>query len=157
MPFMISPVIIAALVAAVLQVATLGWGVYQSNRADRAEVAVQKCRTDHEFFVKMTVAQAEEAKAKAKATEDANKRNADEIAKGWAAALDVVRTDASRRVRIAARSSAGGSGLSAPTKVGPQIAGADEDTIPSPERVAADCAETTLTANFLQRYIEDLR
>jgi len=157
MPFLMSPTIIAAIVAVMLQMATLGWGFYQSNRADRNEVAVQKCKTDHEFFVKMTVAKAEEAKAKAKATEDANKRNADEIAKGWAAALDVVRADAARRVRAAANASSGGGGVSAPSGPGQTTVGAGADSIPSPERVAADCAETTLTANFLQRYIEGLR
>jgi hypothetical protein len=66
-----------------------------------------------------------------------------------------VRSDAQRqRLRDAARRSSGGSGVSAPVEDRPGNAQADANAIPAPERIAQDCAETTMTANFLQSYIE---
>jgi len=159
MPFglVMSPTIIAALVALLLQAATLGWGFVQSNRADAYKEKLQTCNATHAAFVLQTEAVGRIAAAKAKATEDANRRTADETAQGWAAAISVVRADYAKRLRAAAAASAGGGGVSAPAATGPTPAGPDADAIPSPERIAADCAETTLTANFLQRYIERLK
>lgn len=156
MPFL-SPTIIAVVIACLLQAATLGWGFYQSGRADRAESKATTCAAKHEAFVAQVDAQGKLAKEKAKATEETRRRTADETARGWAAALDVVRTDAARRVRAAASGSSGSRGLPADPAPGQPNVGADADPIPAAERLAADCAETTLTANYLQRYIEDLK
>ena len=157
MPFLMSPTIIAVLIAVVLQAATLGWGFVQSNRAGRNEAKLTTCQAKHEAFVTQTEAAGRIAVAKAKVVEESNRRTADETAKGWAAALAVVRADYAKRVRDATNSGSGGSGLSAPAGTGQATTPADSDAIPSPERVAADCAETTLTANFLQRYVEGLK
>jgi len=151
-----SPTVIAALVALVLQAATLGWGFVQSNRADAYKGKLETCNATHAAFVMQTEAVGRIAAAKAKATEEANRRTADETAQGWAAALAVVRADYAKRLRAAAAASAGGGGVSAPAATGPTPAGPDADAIPPPARVASDCAETTVTANFLQSYIEQI-
>jgi len=157
MPFLISPTIMAVVIACLLQAASLGWGFYQSGRADRAEAKATTCAAKHEAFVAQVDAQGKLAKEKAKTTEETRRRTADETARGWAAALDVVRADAARRVRAAAGAGSGSRGLPADPAPGQPNAGADTDAIPAPERVAADCAETTLTANYLQGYIEELK
>jgi len=157
MPFVMSPTIIAVLVAVVLQGLTLGWGFVQSNRADSYKEKLQACNATHAAFVLQTEAVGRIAAAKAKETEENNRRTADETAKGWADALAVVRADYAKRLRAATNSGSGGSGVSAPAATGQATTGSDADSIPSPERVAQDCAETTLTANFLQRYIERLK
>ena len=159
MPFglVMSPTIIAVIVALVLQGLTLGWGFVQSNRADSYKGKLETCNATHAAFVLQTEAVGRIATAKAKATEEANRRTADETAKGWAAALAVVRADYAKRLRAATNASAGGGGVSAPSGTGQAATGPDAEPIPAPERVAADCAETTLTANFLQQYIERLK
>jgi len=152
-----SPTIIAALVALVLQAATLGWGFVQSNRADAYKGKLETCNATHAAFVMQTEAVGRIAAAKAKATEEANRRTADETAQGWAAALAVVRADYAKRLRTAAAASAGGGGVSPPAQDRPGDAQTGPDTVPSPARVAADCAETTITLNYLQSYVERLQ
>ena len=74
---------------------------------------------------------------------------------GWAAALDVVRSDtATKRLRDSARRSSGSGAVPKVPGDRPGIAVPDPDAIPAAARIAQDCAETTLTANFLQSYIE---
>lgn len=153
----LSPTIIGLIIACLLQAATLVWGFHHSERAARAEVDLVSCTSQHEIFVRQIKAEGAMAREKAKAIEETRRRIADETANGWAAALDVVRADAARRVRAAASTSAGGRGLPADPAPGQPTVGADADSIPTAERLAADCAETTLTANYLQRYIEDLK
>ena len=136
--------------------AGVGWWA-SSVRAGGFEAKVTACAAKHEAFVAQVDAQGKLAKEKAKATEETRRRIADETAHGWAAAIDVVRADAARRVRPAASTGSGSRGLPADPAPGQPPAGADADPIPTAERLAADCAETTLTANYLQRYIEDLK
>ena len=157
MPFLMSPTIIAVIIAALLQAATLGWGFVQSNRADRYEAKLTTCQAEHKAFVSQTEAVGRVAAAKAKVTEENNRRTADETAKGWASALAVVRADYAKRLRDASSRSAGGSGLSAPAQDRPGDAQTGPDAVPSPARVAADCAETTITLNYLQSYVERLQ
>lgn len=158
MPFglVMSPTLIGVLIAMVLQGLTLGWGFVQSNRADHYAAKLTTCKAEHAAFVKQTEAVAEIAKAKAKATEESNQRTADETAKGWASALAVVRADYAKRLRNATRASSGGSGLSQVANTGREPDGTSGDAIPPPERVAQDCAETTLKLNHLQWYLERL-
>jgi len=151
-----SPTIIAVIVAVVLQGLTLGWGFIQSNRADSYKGKLETCNATHAAFVLQTEAVGRIATAKAKETEEANRRTADETAKGWAAAIAVVRADYAKRLRLA---TSGGSGSGAMPGVSQDSSGnaqAGADAIPSPARVAADCAETTVTANYLQAFIERL-
>lgn len=157
MPFVMSPTIIAVLVAVVLQGLTLGWGFVQSSRADSYKEKLQSCNATHAAFVLQTDSVGRIAAAKAKETEEKNRRTADETAKGWAAALAVVRADYAKRLRAATNASAGGGGVSAPAQDRPGDAQAGPDAVPSPARVAADCAETTITLNYLQSYVERLQ
>lgn len=152
----LSPIAWIVLIAAALQCLTgLGWFV-TSTKLESAHVKLEKCKQDHAAFVDQTRRVGERAQERVKAIETEQQRIADETAKGWAAALDVVRADAARRMRLANRDSGGG-GLSPSPQVGFPSDAADTDPIPPPERVAADCAETTLTANYLQSYIEQLQ
>ncbi len=128
-----------------------------SVESDAYQTKLETCQEKHSAFVLKTKAAGDIAADKAKADKEFNERNADATIKGWAAALDVVRADNARKLRYTARTNSSGSGVSAPAATGQTTVGAGADPIPSPERVAADCAETTLTANFLQRYIEGLR
>ena len=157
MPFVMSPTIIAVLVAVVLQGLTLGWGFVQSSRADSYKEKLQSCNATHAAFVLQTESVGRSAAAKAKETEEKNRRTADETAKGWAAALAVVRADYAKRLRAATNASSGGGGVSASAQDRPGDAQASPDTVPSPARVAADCAETTITLNYLQSYVERLQ
>ena len=129
------------------------------SRADRYKDKAAACAAQHDAFVAQSKAQGQIATEKAKQKEAENERISKSTAKGWAAAVVAVRADRdnlNKRLRESASRSAGGSGLSAPTQDRPGDAQAGTDTIPSPERVAADCAETTITLNYVQSYIERL-
>ena len=156
MPFVMSPTIIAVLVAVVLQGLTLGWGFVQSSRADSYKEKLQSCNATHAAFVLQTESVGRSAAAKAKETEENNRRTADETAKGWAAALAVVRADYAKRLRLATSGSASSGSVSKVSQDRPGHALPESDAIPSPARVAADCAETTITLNYLQSYIEQI-
>ena len=152
----LSPVVWIVLIAAALQCATgLGWWV-TSTKLENTQVKLEKCKQDHAIFLDQTRRAGERAAERAKLIEYEQRRIADETAKSWAAALDYVRADAARRMRLAA-GSAGGGGLSQTAHVGLAAPAADTDPIPPPAQLAADCAETTLTANALQSYIERLQ
>ena len=153
----LSPISWVIVIAAFLQIVTgFGWWV-TSMKLDSAYTKITRCQDKHQAFVDQTRRAGERAQERVKAIETEQQRIADETAKGWAAALDVVRADAARRVRLATNRGAGGSGLSQTAQTGFPSASADPDPIPASERVAADCAETTLTANYLQSYIERLQ
>ena len=63
-----------------------------------------------------------------------------------------------KRVRDAAGRGSGSGSVPQVSGDRPGDAVPDADSIPSPARVAADCAETTvITLNFLQSYIEQMR
>ena len=152
----LSPISWVIVIAAFLQIVTgFGWWV-TSMKLDSAYTKISRCQDKHQAFVDQTRRAGERAQERVKAIETEQQRIADETAKGWAAALDVVRADAARRMRLANRDSGGG-GLSQAAQTGFPSASADTDPIPAPERVAADCAETTLTANYLQSYTERLQ
>jgi len=124
-------------------------------RAKQFKAELETCAANHKAFVSLTKSAGDLAKAKAQATELKNEIIVEQTHTGWAAALASVRTDANReRLRVAAGGSSSGSGVSAPTQDRPFNAGADANAIPSAARVAQDCAETTVTANYLQGYIE---
>ena len=154
MPFVMSPTIIAVIVAFVLQVLTLGWGFVQNNRAESYKGKLETCNATHAAFVLQTESIGRIAAAKAKEAEESNRRTADETAKGWAAAIAVVRADYAKRLRDAAGRGSGSGTMPGVSQDRPGDAILHADAVPSPTRVAADCAETTVTANFLQSYIE---
>lgn len=130
---------------------------FADSKADKQEAIALKCAAEHKASIAQIDAMGRIAKEQAKAKEAEDAKIADETATGWAAALGVVRAGAAQRVRDESRRSAGGGGVSAPTADTSGHAQASADPIPAPERVAADCAETTVTANFLQSYIERLQ
>lgn len=155
MPFVISPL---AWVVAFLLVtnvsAVIGWKLSES-RLDATTHELRLCHAKSQAFKDQIEAQGRLAAERVRATEENHRRIANETATAWASALDSVRADAARRVRNAiANAGAGGSGVSATATTGLTPPIADPDPIPPSERVAADCAETTLTANALQSYIE---
>jgi hypothetical protein len=157
MPFLTSPLIyVIAFLLATNIIAGIGWKVSAAS-AEAEKQKVVACQAEHKAFVEQTEALGEIAKAKAKIKERQNAQNAEDTSNSWAAALKVVRADYSKRLRDATRRSAGGSGVSAPSPDRPGDAQAGSDTVPSPARVAADCAETTITLNYLQSYVERLQ
>lgn len=155
MPFLNSPLLyVIAFLAVTNIVSSLGWKA-ASSEANEQKQKVVACQARHDAFVGQVRAQGDLAKEKAKAKEIENARIADETGRSWAAALSAVRADYAARLRNAAASrGAGGGGLSAPAEDRPGNAETRTDPIPAPERLAADCAETTVTANYLQSYIE---
>lgn len=156
MPTLNAPLLwLCALLLGTTIVAGIGWK-YESTVSASERAKVAECRAKHEAFVAKIKVDGEIAQAKAKAEEERNAKIADETAKGWAAAIAVVRADRDSRLRIANKYSSG-SGLSQTAQDRPGVTQADADPIPAPERVATDCAETTVTANFLQTYIERIQ
>ena len=132
-----------------------GMWKYADLRADKQEALVQKCAADHRAFKDQVESSGRLAQAQAKQKEKEDAKIAKDTVDGWAAALAVVRSDAAtQRLRDAARRSTGSSAVPKVPGDRPGIAVPDTDPIPAPERVAQDCAETTVTANFLQEYIE---
>lgn len=124
-------------------------------RSKQFKAELETCAANHKAFVSLTKSAGDLAKVKAQAVELKNEIIVEQTHTGWAAAVASVRTDASReRLRDATNRSSGGGGVSAPAADRPFNAGADPNAIPSADRVAQDCAETTVTANYLQGYIE---
>ena len=149
----LSPVVWVVLIAAALQCMTgLGWWM-TSHQLDKAQEAVRRCNVEHQVFVNQTRYQAEQAKARAQQIEHEQRRIQDETAKGWAAALDYVRADAARRVRLAAAGSAGGRGLSSPGTAAQRTDDATESALPAAETIVADCAEDVLKLTWLQDFL----
>jgi len=147
-------VFIAALLVSNV-VAFAGWTT-NTKRLEHTRQDLATCQVQHKVFVEQTRIAGEEAAKKAKVTEAENRRVADETSNAWAAAITAVRTDSARKLRLAPAHSSSREmpGIAEPR---PSDVPASTDAIPSPERLAADCAETTVTANFLQHYIENLR
>jgi len=124
-------------------------------RVKQFRADLETCAANHKAFVSLTKSAGDLAKAKAQATELKNEIIVEQTHTGWAAALASVRTDANReRLRVATGGGASGSGVSAPAQDRPFNAGTDPNAIPPAARIAQDCAETTVTANYLQSYIE---
>ena len=156
MPFLMTPSLYAIAFLLITNiVGIVGWGVTQA-RLNTAKEAVATCKANHEAFVLQAKAQGELAAKKARQVEQDNERIADETAKGWANALDVVRADTARRVRNVARNPGGREmpGLRAPAE---RVDAAAEGALPAPERIIADCAEDTLKLVWLQHWITETR
>lgn len=145
--------LLLGMVVALVALTLLLLGANARVKQFRAEL--ETCTANHKAFVSLTKSAGDLAKAKAQATELKNEIIVEQTHTGWAAALASVRTDANReRLRVAAGGGSGGSGVSAPTQDRPFNVGADANAIPPAARIAQDCAETTVTANYLQSYIE---
>ena len=129
---------------------------FADSKADRQEAIALKCAAEHKATMAQVDAMGRIAKEHAAQTEKEHAKNSDETAAGWAAALGSVRADYARRLRDAASRSAGSGAVPQAAKNTSGNVEASTDAIPAPERVAQDCAETTVTANFLQTYIERL-
>lgn len=155
MPFVMSPLIyVIAFLVATNIVSVIGWKVASIDAKEQKQNVVT-CQARHALFAEQVRAQGELAREKAKAKEIEHARIADETGRGWASALDVVRSDYATRLRNAAASrGAGGGGVSKAAEDKPVNAPSGADAVPTSERVAADCAETTVTANYLQDFIE---
>lgn len=154
MPFLSSPMIyIIAFLLATNIVSGIGWKLSAAN-ADSEKQKVVQCQATHEAFVAQVKAQGQIAAEQAKSKEAEYDRIAEETAHGWASAVAAVRADAASRVRNAARRSAGSREMPGISSDQQGNAQAGADPIPAAERVAADCAETTVTANYLQAFIE---
>ena len=124
------------------------------TRLESATAETIVCATRHEAFVANV--KAEGAKAEHRTAEIISKNTTivEDIKHEYQTAIDRVRNDYAGRLRQQANRGSGGGVLpsvSGPT-FGPNAAGTD--SIPAPERVAADCAETTITLNYVQTFIE---
>ena len=155
--FGLTPITLYAIIGLVVSnIAFIGLWQFADLRADKQEALVMKCAADHRAFKDQVESSGRIAQAQAKQKEAEHERIVEDTAKGWSAALAVVRADAAQRVRNAASRSAGSGAVPKVSQDRPGITVPDPDAIPAPERIAADCAETTVTANFLQSYIERL-
>ena len=135
----------------------IGLWQFADLRADKQEALVMKCAADHKAFKDQVESSGRIAQAQAKQKEQENAKIAKDTVDGWAAALAVVRSDAAtKRLRDSARRSAGSGAMPQVSQDRPGDAVPESDAIPSPARVAQDCAETTVTLNYLQAYIERL-
>lgn len=147
--------LLLGMVVALVALTLLLLGANARVKQFRAEL--ETCTANHKAFVSLTKSAGDLAKAKAQATELKNEIIVEQTHTGWAAALASVRTDANReRLRVATGGGASGSGVSAPAQDRPFNAGTDPNAIPPAARIAQDCAETTVTANYLQSYIEKI-
>ena len=155
MPFLTTPMIfVITFLLATNIISAIGWKV-SSSSAEAEKQKVIACQAKHDAFVDQVETQGEIAKAKAKIKERQNAQIAEDTSNGWAAAIERVRADYGKRLRDAdARRSAGGGSVSKVSGDRPGTTVPGPDTIPSPARVAADCAETTITLNYLQSYVE---
>lgn len=146
------PIIIAFLICT-NGIAGVMW-IVKSKDATSYKSQLETCKARHQAFVDQVEAQGKIAEAKAKQVEAENRRIADETAKGWAAALDVVRADIDRRLRLAAaRGSAASGSVPGPTGGTVRIDDPTESPLPPPERVVADCAEDVLKLAWLQDFV----
>ena len=129
---------------------------FADSRADKQEALVVACQAKHQAFVEQAEAAGKVAQVKANWQEAKHEKVLSDTEKRWKAAIAVVRADAAKRVRDAAGRGSGSGSVPQVSGDRPGDAVPDADSIPSPARVAADCAETTVTANFLQSYIEQI-
>lgn len=128
------------------------WAI-KSTDAKSFKAQLEMCQAKSQAFKDQVEAQGRLAAERARSIEDNHRRTADETSKGWAAALDVVRRDADRRLRLATNAGAGGRGVSA---AGATASGIDAPTqvdLPPPARIIADCAEDALTLVWLQDWV----
>lgn len=131
----------------------VAWRVTDA-RLESATAETVACAARHEAFVAQV--QVEGQKAKQRTAEIIAKNNTiiEDIKHEYSTAIDRVRNDYAGRLRRQAARSSGSGVLPAVPSSTPGPDAADPDPIPAPERIASDCAETTVTANFLQAFIE---
>lgn len=155
MPFLTSPIFYVIAFLVVTNIGTaLGWRWVAADLQD-AEQKLETCKAGHQAFVDRVAARGKIAEEQAKWVKEYNERIADETSKGWAAALDSVRRDAERRVRLAtAGHGAFGGGVSAGGATPDRVVVATEEPLPPPERIIADCAEDTLKLVWLQDWVK---
>lgn len=131
----------------------VAWRVTDA-RLESATAETVACAARHEAFVAQV--QVEGQKAKQRTDEIIAKNNTiiEDIKHEYSTAIDRVRNDYAGRLRRQAIGSPGSGVLPAVPGSTPGPDAAYADPIPAPERITADCAETTVTANFLQAFIE---
>jgi hypothetical protein len=155
--FGLTPITLYAIIGLLISnVMFVGLWQFADSRADKQEALVVACQVKHQAFVEQTEAAGKVAQVKASWQEAKYEKVLSDTEKRWKAAIAVVRADAAKRVHDAAGRGSGSGSVPQVSGDRPGDAVPDTDAIPSPARVAADCAETTVTANFLQSYIEQI-
>jgi hypothetical protein len=153
MPFLTGPALwLIVMLLCTNGIAGVMWYVKDAD-AERYKEAVTACAAKHEAFVAQTKATGQIAAEKVKAKESEDARIAEQTAQGWAAALDVVRRDADRRLRQYANGSAGSRPVSKASADSVRIDDPAQSALPPAERILADCAEDTLKLVWLQHHI----
>lgn len=117
--------------------------------ADRHHAVAEACEAKHTAFVALSKAVGEVAKEKAKIEETESRRVHDETAKGWSAAVDVVRSDADRLRRSTRAGSGCGSVSRAPASAERTDDPARND-LPATDEIIAACARDALKLVWLQ-------
>lgn len=148
MPFLMSPTIIAVIAACLLQGLTLGWGFYQSNRADSFEAKAMTCAAQHQAFVEQVRAEGERMVRRAAEITAKNEVVTQEIKRDYQTALDRMRADY-KRLRQQYASSGGGQ-VSAVSESSRSFDAIPADCLP----LAEQSAETTLMLTSLQDWIQ---
>lgn len=155
--FGLTPITLYTIIGLLISnVAFIGLWQFADLRADKQEALVAKCAADHKAFADQVASSGRIAQAQAKQKEAEHEKVVEDTARGWAAAIGVVRADYAQRLRNATRRGSGSGAVPQVPQDRPGDAVPDAESIPPAARIAADCAETTVTANFLQGYIERL-
>ncbi len=147
MPFLMSPTIIAVIAACLLQGLTLGWGLYQSNRADNFEAKAMTCTAQHQAFVEQVRAEGERMVRRTAEITAKNEVVTQEIKRDYQTALDRMRADYKRLRQQYA--SAGSGQVSAVPEAASRIDAIPADCLP----LAEQSAETTLMLTSLQDWV----
>ncbi len=148
MPFIMSPTIIAVIAALALQGLTLGWGLYQSNRADGFESRAITCAAQHQAFVEQVRAEGERMVRRSAEITAKNEVVTQEIKRDYQNALDRMRADYKRLRQQYATGSCGGQ-VSGIPEAASRIDAVPADCLP----LAEQSAETTLMLTSLQDWV----
>lgn len=149
MPFLMSPTIIAVIAACLLQGLTLGWGLYQSNRADNFEAKAMTCAAQHQAFVEQVRAEGERMMRRAAEITAKNEVVTQEIKRDYQTALDRMRADY-KRLRQQYSTGSGSGQVSAVPEAASRVDAIPADCLP----LAEQSAETTLMLTSLQDWIQ---
>ena len=131
----------------------VAWRVTEA-RLESATAETVACAAQHEAFVAQVRTEGEKARIKTADIIAKNTTIIEDIKHEYQTAVARVRSDYAGRLRQQANRGSGGGLLPAVPGSASGSDAASQDPIPAPERIAADCAETTVTANFLQAFIE---
>jgi len=148
MPFLMSPTIIAVIAACLLQGLTLGWGLYQSNRADSFEAKAITCAAQHQAFVEQVRAEGERMVRRSAEIAAKNEVVTQEVKREYQTALDRMRADYKRMRQQYATGSGGGEVRAIPESAG-SVDAITADCLP----LAEQSAETTLMLTSLQDWV----